>query len=298
MLEKDIPFELQVEIPWHKEETATPKYNPLEKLPVLLFPDDREPIYDSSLIQDYIVQKYSDKGPRLITDDPDFNFKLKQIQVLSQGVMDAVVLAFFEKSREGKSEAWYDRQMRKVVSGLRAMEELAKKKPQGSDFMFQDQLTIADIAVVCAVGFCDFNGAVEGWKEKYPQLAAYFQKLDERESFKTTRPVMLVLPRQYDPDHFADSRSTGLTLGRRRSSERHECFKIEGDHPLDAPLPVSRQLKLRKMNLLLFGIIENLLSDHFAILFGLDKVWSIDFLDITNYTLANMRTETGFISSF
>lgn len=193
MLEKGIPFELQTEIPWHKEETATPQYNPLEKLPVLIFPDGREPVYDSSLIQDYIVQKYPNQGPRLITDDLDLNFQLKQVQVLAQGVMDAVVLAFFEKSREVKSEEWLGRQMRKVVGGFKAMNELVGKKPQGSEFLFGDELTIADIAICCAVGFCDFNGAVEGWKERYPQLAAYWQQLDERESFRATRPVMFVL---------------------------------------------------------------------------------------------------------
>lgn len=36
--EKGIPFELQNEIPWHGT-TETPKYNPLEKLPILLYPD-------------------------------------------------------------------------------------------------------------------------------------------------------------------------------------------------------------------------------------------------------------------
>lgn len=193
MLEKGIPFDLKTEIPWHKEETETPKYNPLEKLPVLVFADGREPVYDSSLIQEYIVQKYSSQGPRLITDDLDLNLKLKQIQVLCQGVMDAVVLAFFEKAREVKSDAWLGRQTRKIEGGFKAMEELAKTKPQNSEFLFNNELTIADIAVVCAAGFCDFNQAVEGWEEKYPHLAAYFQQLDERESFKTTRPAMLVV---------------------------------------------------------------------------------------------------------
>lgn len=204
MLEKEIPFELQSEIPWHKEETATPKYNPLEKLPILVFPDNREPVYDSSLIQDYIVQKWPTQGPRLITEDIDVNLQLKQVQVLSQGVMDAVVLAFFEKAREVKSEEWEGRQRRKIDGGFKAMEELAKKKPQGSDFLFQDQLTIADIAICCAVGFCDFNGAVEGWKEKYPHLAGYWQKLDERESFKSTRPVMLVYPNSIELTYVAN----------------------------------------------------------------------------------------------
>lgn len=191
LLEKGIPFELESEIPWHVSETQTPKYNPLEKLPVLIFPDGRAPVYDSAHIQEYIIQKYADKGPKLITGDLDTDLQLRQIQVLSEGVMDAVVLAFFEKAREHQSESWLSRQTRKIDGGFRAMEELAKKKPAGSDYLFKDQLTIADIAVVCAVGFCDFNGAVKDWKDKYPALAKYWKTIDEGlESFRETRPVM------------------------------------------------------------------------------------------------------------
>lgn len=167
------------------------RYNPLEKLPVLIFGDGvREPIYDSVHIQDFIVQRYTDQGPRLVTGDVETNLKLKQVQVLAEGVMDAVVLAFFEKSREVKSESWLARQTRKFEGGMRAFEELSLSKAKGSDYLFNDQLTIADIAVVCAVGFVDFNGAMQGWKERHPSLAAYFAKLDERDSFKSTRPVM------------------------------------------------------------------------------------------------------------
>ena len=189
MLEKGIPFTLQTEIPWHSD-TATPKHNPLEKLPVLVFSDGREPIYDSSHIQRWIVAKYATQGPRLITGDIDTDLKLEQVQVLSQGVMDAIVLAFFEKARESKSEAWEARQTRKVRGGFKAFEELAKGKAKDEDYLFANRLTIADIAVVCAVGFADFNGFDREWKEKYPALAAYWKKLDERGSFASTRPQM------------------------------------------------------------------------------------------------------------
>lgn len=179
------------QIPWHVSETQTPKYNPLEKLPVLIFNDGiRDPIYDSQHIQDYLVTKYMHQGPKLITGDVDTNFKLKQVQVLAEGVMDAVVLAFFEKSRESKSQSWLDRQTRKYEGGFRAFEELCKGKQKGSEYLFNNQLTIADIAVVCAVGFVEFNGAMPGWREKHENLAAYFDRLDQRESFKSTRPVM------------------------------------------------------------------------------------------------------------
>ncbi|KAF2634765.1 hypothetical protein P280DRAFT_474365 [Massarina eburnea CBS 473.64] len=96
---KGIPFELQNEIPWESN-TQTPKYNPLEKLPVLLFPDNRPPVYDSAHIQEYIIQKYADREPKLLTGDIDLDLQARQMQVLSEGLMDAFVLGFFESRRE------------------------------------------------------------------------------------------------------------------------------------------------------------------------------------------------------
>ena len=89
MLEKGIPFELRNEIPWHNGETETPKYNPLEKLPILLSPDDPkfEPVYDSAHIQEYIIQKFADKEPKLLTGDIDLDLKARQIQTLAEGML-------------------------------------------------------------------------------------------------------------------------------------------------------------------------------------------------------------------
>ncbi|KAF2773074.1 hypothetical protein EJ03DRAFT_153115 [Teratosphaeria nubilosa] len=118
MIEKGIPSRLQTEIPWHSD-TQTSTHSPLEKLPVLIFSDARAPIYDSAHIQRWIVAKYATQGPRLVTGDVDTDLHLLEMQVLSQGVMDAVVLAFFEEARrEAKSQRWLERQTRKGGGGV------------------------------------------------------------------------------------------------------------------------------------------------------------------------------------
>ena len=194
MLEKGIPFELQNEIPWHKAETQTPKYNPLEKLPILLDPEnpDFEPVYDSAHIQEYIVQKYADKQPRLLTGDIDLDLKARQIMVLSEGVLDAFVLVFFETARDEskRSQEWIDRQDRKINGGLRAFDELVKNRK--GEYLIGDgkTFTIADIAVVCTVSQIDFGGVKPDWKEKYPDLEKWWKAIDEKENFASTRPVM------------------------------------------------------------------------------------------------------------
>ena len=195
MAEKGIPFDLENEIPWHKAETQTPKYNPLEKLSILLDPENPnfEPVYDSAHIQEYIVQKYADKEPKLLIGDVDLDLKARQIQVLSEGVLDAFVLIFFEISRveDKQSKEWADRQNRKIDGGMRAFEELVKTKK--GEYLIGDgkAMTIADIAVACAVGQIDFIGTLRpGWKEQYPKLAEWYTGMDERENFRETRPVM------------------------------------------------------------------------------------------------------------
>ena len=101
-MEKGIPFELKNEVPWNLD-TETPTYNPLEKLPILIF-EDGSSMYDSLLIQEWIITKYADKGPSLLPKGEDAGFLARQIQTLCNGHMDAMALAFFEKNRSYPSK--------------------------------------------------------------------------------------------------------------------------------------------------------------------------------------------------
>lgn len=194
---KGIPFELQNEIPWESK-TQTPKYNPLEKLPILVFPegDGRQPVYESAHIQTYIVEKYADKGPKLLPGDIDGDLMAKQIVVLGVGCMDAMVLSRWEgrREKEQQSQKWIDRQDRKVDGALRAFNDYVEAaKKDGREFVVGIELSIADIAIICTVGFIDFGEVRPGWREQYPALAKYFDFHDKQKEFSETRPVMFDL---------------------------------------------------------------------------------------------------------
>ena len=93
MHEKRIPFQLQSEIPWESA-TQTPLHIPLEKLPILLFDNDDDsqaPVYESWLIQEYIVTKYADRGPRLMPSGVDEVLLARRVQVVADGGCDAMV---------------------------------------------------------------------------------------------------------------------------------------------------------------------------------------------------------------
>lgn len=180
--EKDVPFKLQTEVPWDHT-TATPNYNPLEKLPVLV-PDDGKPaVYESAHIMEYIEIKHP--NPPLYPSDVDDRLFAKQVEIVADGVCDALVLAFFENQREEdkRSKPWTDRQMRKVAGGIKALSTWVEKSE--GDYLINNTFGLADIAAGSVCGFMAVR-----WPQYPlpPNLIAYWKKLEERPSFKSTVP--------------------------------------------------------------------------------------------------------------
>ena len=187
---KGISFNVHNEIPWHST-TITPRHSPLEQLSILLFPDGRPPIYQSAHIQNYIVEKYADRGPSLLPGGIDENLLAKQIVALSVGSMDALVLFGWETRRkqEQQNEKWKNRQFRKVSGAIKAFNayvEAAGGKPH----VLGEELTIADIGIMCALEAYKFTQVHANWEKTYPTLAKYYAGLDKLEVFQETKPVM------------------------------------------------------------------------------------------------------------
>lgn len=125
----------------------------------------------------------------------DDQLLVRQIQVLADGACDAMTLIFFEDGRgELKSQEWRDRQMRKVTGVLKATDDLVKKS-QGK-FLVGGEFSVADIAIGSMLGMMNMVETKFGlirWLEEFPELRAYWEMLESRESFKATTPVMFEL---------------------------------------------------------------------------------------------------------
>lgn len=70
------------------------------------------------------------------------------------------------------------------------------KRSEGGEFLIGKELTIADIAVVSMLGFMDMGETQHhliAWEDDYPELRRYWQKLEQRPSFRETKPVMFDL---------------------------------------------------------------------------------------------------------
>ena len=182
LIEKGIDFELLTEVPWNST-TATPQYNPLEKLPVLI-PDTGEAVYESSYILDWLELRYPQTP--LLPRDVDGILAAKKLDVLCNGVCDAVVLTFFERQREGGgSPEWLARQRRKIEGGMKEMARLVGTR----EWAVGDRFTLGDIAAGTAAGYLSVRFKEMPLREIYPALAAYADRLALRPSFASTMPV-------------------------------------------------------------------------------------------------------------
>ncbi|NIO42322.1 MAG: glutathione S-transferase [Burkholderiales bacterium] len=188
LLEKGIKCEIVVDNPWLPETKVTDA-NPLGKVPALLL-DDGSVVHDSKVIIEYL--ETMGVPPALLPADALTRISHKQIEVVADGICDAVVLSALEGARpEGKrSDAWLERQRKKITEGVAELERLLAGKEWFSDSGFG----LAEIAAVCALDYIDFRYPVYQWRSHAPGLLALHQRLSARSSFRSTMPQPQVLP--------------------------------------------------------------------------------------------------------
>jgi glutathione S-transferase len=182
-LEKKVDIGLELENVWAAD-TKIAHNNPLGKIPCLIL-EDGEAIYDSRVIAEYAdtlspVSKLIPAGSRE-------RAAVKTWEALADGVEDAGILARLEvtlRPSEQQSPVWLERQMGKINSALAQMSrELGENA-----WCHGNQMTLADIAVGCALGYMLFRFPDIAWQAQYPNLDTLYQKLMQRPSFAETAP--------------------------------------------------------------------------------------------------------------
>lgn len=184
LLEKKIPFELVNDVPWEAT-TKVGHYNPLGKVPVLVLKDG-ETLYDSRVIVEYL-EHVSPVG-HLLPSEPGTRIYARKIEALADGITDAAALIFLEYKRPEaqRSQDWMLRQQTKVFKGLEALAEALGERVN----FIGNKLSLADIAAGCCLGYLDFRFPDIKWREAHPNLAAFYDKVSSRASFKETVPVL------------------------------------------------------------------------------------------------------------
>jgi glutathione S-transferase len=186
MAEKKLDYEFVIEDVWAAE-TAISDSNPLGKVPCLVM-EGAEALFDSRVIVEYL-DTLSPVG-KLIPSVGRERSEIKTWEALADGVLDASILARLEATWAGRtkaqrSQAWIDRQLDKVNGSLKTMSKGLGEKPYCAGI----HLTLADIAVGCALGYLDFRFPQIDWRTEYPNLVRLHDKLMQRPSFAETLPV-------------------------------------------------------------------------------------------------------------
>ena len=182
LAEKKIDFDLVLDSPWEPGNTVA-SLNPLGKVPVLVLDDDST-LFDSRVIAEYLDTVAPNN--RLIPASGRERISVKRWEALADGVLDAAVAAFLETRRPDgeRSHSWIERQRGKISQALKAMsDELGEQA-----WCHGTGLSLADIAVGCALGYLSFRLGEMRWAEQYPNLAGLYQKLMQRPAFADTVP--------------------------------------------------------------------------------------------------------------
>ena len=183
LLEKNIPFELKTINPWNMNADIE-RFNPLGKIPVLITAND-ETIYDSKIIIEWIEHNYPD--PAVFPTDAKTKFKAQQIQVIADGICEAVILLFFENMRPDpqQSKPWSERQIKKISNGLQALEQ----QISNDEFCVDNTFGIADISVVSAVDYLSLRFKTYEWRNKFTRISKFVARQSARQSFIETMPT-------------------------------------------------------------------------------------------------------------
>jgi glutathione S-transferase len=189
LAEKKLDYRFVPENVW-ADDTQIAAANPLGKVPCLVM-DGQEAVFDSRVIVEYL-DTLSPVG-KLIPPSGRQRVEVKTWEALADGLLDASILARLERTWPGRTEAqrspaWIDRQMQKVDDALVAMSAGLGDKTWCSAGV---HLTLADIAVGCALGYLDFRFPELDWRARHANLARLLdERLMQRPSFMQTVPSL------------------------------------------------------------------------------------------------------------
>jgi glutathione S-transferase len=185
MAEKKLDYQFVHEDVWASD--AILASNPLGKVPCLVM-EGGEAVFDSRVIVEYLDAR--SPLARLIPESNRERTEVRTWEALADGIIDAAILARLEANWPGRgegerSQAWIDRQMSRVRAAVETVATGLAAKPWCAAGI---HMTLADVAVGCALGYLEFRFPQIVWRDDYANLARLANKLNARPSFIDTAP--------------------------------------------------------------------------------------------------------------
>ena len=166
--------------PGKYNEDYSQKINPLRKLPALILDDG------STIVDSYVIVEYLDElagGGKLIPASGAKKWQVKTDHCITQGMLDAMLLCRYEKMlrpEQFRWQTWIDDQWDRAWHGLQRFE--------AHPDVLTRPLDIVQIGIVCVLGYADFRFPDCGWRKAFPKLAAFNEKMMQRESVNISVP--------------------------------------------------------------------------------------------------------------
>ena len=152
--------------------------NPIAQVPALI-DDDGAVFINSPIICAYLDE--IGEGPRLLGTAGAEHWRIVRLAALMDGVVELAVKMTLELRRPEteRSPSWITRWREGMVRGLDAV-EAAIPAGQGLD--------MAGLTLAAEATWLDFRHPDFDWRTGRPKLAAVQAALEQRDSFKETRP--------------------------------------------------------------------------------------------------------------
>jgi glutathione S-transferase len=184
MAEKKLDYQFVEEDVWSSD--AILASNPLGKVPCLVM-EGGEAVFDSRVIVEYLDAR--SPLARLIPEPNRERTEVRTWEAIADGMVDAAILARLEatwpgRTVEQRSQPWIDRQMKKVNASLEAVATGLAGKPWCTGI----HMTLADVAVGCALAYLEFRFPQLAWRGEHTNVARLADKLNARNSFIDTAP--------------------------------------------------------------------------------------------------------------
>ena len=177
-------------------------HNPLAKVPTLVL-EDGQSLYDSRVICEYLASRAGDM--QLFPATGAARWQALTQQALGDGLLDAALLARYERTARPADMQWtdwYDAQLVKVEAGLAEIEAQAAALFQASvdplpapasnsltsNSPISNTPTIGDVTLGCALGYLDFRFPELDWAARYPGTARWHAVFRTLPAMQATLP--------------------------------------------------------------------------------------------------------------
>lgn len=153
-------------------------FNPLGKVPTFLT-DEGVALYDSRVICEYLDEL--GRGS-LFPKSGAARWEALTLQALGDGILDGALIARYEDAARPEHLRWPEWRAAQLDKAETSLAHLSASPAQ----IAASRVDIGTLTIACALWYLDLRFAAFGWRERHPEVAAWYEDFSKRPSLQTT----------------------------------------------------------------------------------------------------------------